>query len=123
MTPATVNTLEIRRGDNHEFSLSFNLPDESPYNLTGWTEIRMEIRKEAAPYAYLVATLSTLGDNPSLEIFGDDSNKLKIGLTSDITAKLNKEGLFQYDIRFIDSDEQFVTPLKGDLNVTFNITN
>jgi hypothetical protein len=119
MIPTEIATISVKRGDNHVFALYFFLNDEvSPYDLTQWDEIKMQIRTELNQYSYLAATLSTADD--SLEI--ENTNKLIVHLTSEVTEKLNRAGIYFYEIKLIDADGEATTVLKGKFNVELNVT-
>lgn len=121
MIPATLTKKLVYRGDTEEMSLKFEIGDPAaPYDLTVWSEIKMDVRIQPNQLATKILELSV--ENGGLEITGDSNERLLIHLNSDRTNKFNKGSMYYYDIRFIGQDGAVYTMLKGEIDSTLNIT-
>lgn len=124
MIPTKLSKRTIYRGDNHEFSLKFELDVEgikTPYDLTTWAEITAQFRLNDNYYSHLAFELSTA--DGGLEIAGDNNERLIIHLTSANTGRLNKPQVYNYDIKFTGADGEAQTLLEGEIEVRLNKTN
>ena len=121
MQPATLTKKLIYRGDTEHMGLTFtNTDDDSPYDLTAWADIKMDVRIQPNELSHRVMELTIA--NGGLEITGDGNNKLVLHLTPERTISFNKGALYYYDIRFYDLEGNVLTLLKGEIQSTYNIT-
>lgn len=133
--------VELVRGDYKQESMEFQNSDETPYDLTVYNNIIMDVRDNPYESANLVFSIS-LGNG--ITIGGDNNELLIIEISSDNSEKfvtdytqfnknpsklytlsknvdLNMPVYFFRDIRFI-IDDKVVTTLNGKYKVINNIS-
>lgn len=133
--------VELIRGDYKQESMEFQNSDETPYDLTVYNNIVMDVRDNPYEDANLVFSIS-LGNG--ITIGGDNNELLIIEISSDNSEKfitaytqfnknpsklytlsknvdLNMPTYFFRDIRFI-IDDKVVTTLNGKYKVINNIS-
>lgn len=120
MIPVQLSDANIYRGDDETFSNTLQISPTEPYDLRVWAEIRCQIREEESYDSPLVTTLTT-SDN-SIEIAGDEHNRLIFKIDSFRTILFNKKKTYYSDIKFINSDGQAKTLFKKNFVNHVNIT-
>ena len=118
MTPATYDFDEVRRGDTFEACPAFLtlLEDGEPVSIAS---ARMQVRTDDEK-AKLVLEWSTEDD--SITITGDDSNVLNLGAKTAVVMAACLAGDHLYDLELTTSGGVVMTPLKGVLPISADIT-
>ena len=108
----TVLNLKVVSGDILSRTLTFKNSDLTPYDLSIYTEIKMEVRKSSGS---TVVASGTLTDGKFV-VSGTDNNVLDMNIQMPTL-----EGLYKYDIEFsgIGIKE---TLIRGQINLIEQIT-
>lgn len=117
---AQLNDIQVYRGDNAYIVLRFAQAGETtttPYPLTVYSEIMMDIREDYESSPLIVRKSLTLG---TIQIDGVNNDTLNIELTSADTKNFYG-GKYRLDIRFFVGNT-VRTHLKGIVYVTENTT-
>lgn len=106
--------LQAVQGDKWAWTATFLNDDDTPYDLSIYEEINMQIRKK--PGAEVVASGSLTGGE--FGITGEDQNILSCEA---VDIPDNIKGVYQFDVEFIATDIH-ETLLRGTVNIVEEIT-
>jgi hypothetical protein len=110
----TVNADPVVQGDKWAWSATFNNDDDSPYDLSIYDEIQMQIRKKSGSEVIASGTLT----GGEFAIAGEDQNILSL---ENVDIPSDVKGVYQFDIEFIAEDVH-ETLIRGTLPIVEQIT-
>ncbi len=103
------------QGDKWAWTATFTNDDDTPYDLSIYDEIQMQIRKK--PGATVIASGTLTGGE--FAIAGEDENILSL---ENVDIPADAKGVYQFDVEFIATDIH-ETLIKGLVNIVEQITN
>lgn len=106
--------LQAVQGDKWAWTATFTNDDDTPYDLSIYDEIQMQIRKK--PGATVIAS-GTLTDG-EFAIAGEDQNILSL---ENVDIPADVKGVYQFDVEFIATDIH-ETLIRGTVNIVEQIT-
>jgi len=106
--------LRAVQGDKWAWTATFTNDDDTPYDLTIYDEIQMQIRKK--PGTEVIASGSLTGGE--FAVIGDDDNVLSL---EDVQLPDDAKGLYMFDVEFIATGIH-ETLLRGTVNIVEQIT-
>jgi hypothetical protein len=106
--------LRAVQGDKWAWTAAFTNDDDTPYDLTVYDEIQMQIRKK--PGMEVIASGSLGGGE--FAVIGEDDNVLSL---EDVQIPDDVKGLYMFDVEFIATGIH-ETLIRGSVNIVDQIT-
>jgi hypothetical protein len=106
--------LRAVQGDKWAWTAAFTNDDDTPYDLTIYDEIQMQIRKK--PGTEVIASGSLGGGE--FAVIGEDDNVLSL---EDVQIPDDVKGLYMFDVEFIATGIH-ETLMRGTVNIVEQIT-
>jgi hypothetical protein len=117
MTPQKIN-VAIYQGSVFERTITFQNPDESAVDLTGYTGFRLQVRSDYVSEGGTLYCEATEGNGLTIT---SATGTIAIQLTAEKTA-LCVSKLCKWDFQWTRPDGQEETPLYGKATVTLEVT-